>query len=330
MNGTKIFTNSVVGLTTTDFTGGVSVTLTDVLDTLLTSRYHSVIFDYALGSESITDMLQGRRNLTNDIKDGVGFTTINTDITTAETDLALLNFQTLVQFYNLDEMKYDFFPLQATAEIVAIRALRLTTDANIADYIIGNETFGGMNKASLPYFNTPLTFGKPTGVLTEAQLVSLNDVGGSTFTCVGTSAKLSEVLTTYKRDNAGNNDVSWKYLNYVDSMSTIREFFVSNLRSKYSQTRMTDGNLIAGISITNKGAVKAFLVKLYSLLADKGTSYQVGITRSGLGNYFVDNLIIEDDLATGKVTFQCKVPIVVQLRTINGSIEEILDLKFAI
>lgn len=318
----------------TVFGGGASTALapTALTSMNLDERYQSIVYDYVLGVTALKNFTEPRVNLNNVILDGIGFTTRNATLDMAKAELPNFNFRTLVIWYNLDEMRYQLNPLSQTAEIVAIRALRLTQDTNIKDYTIdGVESFGSMNKCTLPYFNTPLNITKPTGRIIEEDLIKINDLGGNVIVH-NCSTVLSEVLTTYKADAGGNVDVSWKYLNYIDTMLTIREFFVNNIRAKYAQTRLTDGDLIEGISITNKGAIKTFIVGLYGILADKGSSYQVGITRGGVeyNKYFKENLFIEDDLRTGKVTFQAMTPIVVQLRDIRGTIIEVLDLKFTL
>lgn len=330
INGTKIFLSesTYLGLdtTATDFSGGVSSTLaSSTLTSLnLSNRYQSIITDYALTVTHARVYTEANLNLVNEINDGITFATSNTTLANAKTFLATQNYKTLCLFYNLDEMRYDVYPLVATAEIVAIRSLRLSDDASISDYVLDSvESVGGMNKCSLPYFNTPLSFGEPNGKIEESDLVSLIDAGGTTFTYNGTCV-LSEVVTTYKTNSQGLDDLSWKYLNYLDTMSTVREYFVTQLRAKYGQSRFTNGDLISGVSMANKGSIKAFITRLYGTLADKGTSKQVGITRAGFEKYFSNNLIVSDDLATGTFSFTAKVPIVTQLRELNGVVE--LDL----
>jgi len=330
INGTKIFLSESVYLgvdsTATDFLGGVSTTLASstLTDLNFTNRYQSIITDYALTVTHGRVYTEVNLNLTNQINDGVTFATTNASLANAKTFLGTQNYKTLCLFYNLDEMKYNVYPLVATAEIVAIRSLRLSDNASISNYVLDSvEAIGGMNKCSLPYFNTPLSFGEPAGKIEESDLVSLIDAGGTTFTHNGTCV-LSEVVTTYKTNAQGLTDLSWKYLNYLDTMSAVREYFVTQLRAKYGQSRFTNGDLIAGVSMANKGSIKAFITRLYGILADKGSSKQVGITRAGFEKYFSKNLIVSEDLATGTFTFIAKVPIVTQLRELNGVVE--LDL----
>ena len=61
------------------------------------------------------------------------------------------------------------------------------------------------------------------------------------------------------------------------------------------------------------------MIKLYNNLA------KLAITRMGLDKYVLANLSIESNLTDGTVTINAKIPIVTQLRTIDGNIIEVLD-----
>jgi phage tail sheath gpL-like len=293
-------------------------------DLNIDERYTSIIFEINNGTKAVTNYLEKVFNLTNQIKDGVGFATFSDKLSNAIDKGNELNYKTLVLFSNLDEMNYNIFNLVATAEIVAIRELRLTNNTNISNYVLSNvETFGNISFATYPYFNTPLSFDKPKGCIKEEDLINLLNSGVTTFINNGKTV-LSEVVTTYKYNTLGEKDNSFKYLNYVDTMSVIREFFVTQLRNKYAQYRLTDGDLLQGYNITNKGAIKATLLKLYSLLAN------MAITRKGLEKYFSSNTTIIDDLELGRVVINCKTPIVTQLRAIDGNIIEVLNINVSI
>ena len=312
----------------TVFSGGASVALTSL--PTFEERYTSIVLEFGLGNDLVRKYLELNFNNENIILDGVVFETQNINVIGAKTYGATQNYKTLVSFVNLDELKFNLIPMVATGEIVAIRELRLTDNAPIVDYVISPlEGIGGMNKASLPYFNTPLGFGKPLGFCEQADYNALSDAGVSTFVFNGSSV-LGEVITTYKTDKVGLADVSWKFLNYVDTMSVIREYFFNSLRAKFGQTRMTDGDLVKGIAITNIGSFKANLVKLYNDLADKGNLHQVGLTRAGLGSFFANNCIVTQDLAKGTYNFIAKTPIVTQVRAINGVVIETLDISLSI
>jgi phage tail sheath gpL-like len=314
--------NSRADIKTTAFKDGVSNSLADnYLDDKLDERYQTIIFPYSVGTKFVYSYLDKNFNKLNEINDGVAFTTMQDTLANIKTIGNDLNSKSLVLFANItDKMIYNVLPLVSSAEISAIRALRLTDKTNISNYVLEGslETKGGMSLCTLPYFNTPLTWDKPKGLIKEEELVDLINKGVSIWTNNGKTV-LSEVVTTYKKDASGNPDNSWKYLNYVDTMSTIREYLVNNLRRKYGQTRLTDGNLIANKNITNVGAIKATVIKLYNNLA------KLAITRMGLDKYVLENLTIKSNLTDGTVTINAKIPIVTQLRAIDGNIIEVLD-----
>jgi phage tail sheath gpL-like len=307
------------------FSGGASDTLADdYLDGKCDERYNSIIYDYSLGIDAVRVYLEAQFNLLNKINDGVGFTTVRTSLADFKDIVNDENYRTQVIFGNLYEMEYDIASFSATAEIVAIRALRLTPRANIAPYVSQSiETFGGLYCASLPYFNTVLSFDKPVGCIEEEDLVNVIDKGGSLWVNNGVTV-LSEVVTTYKTNNLGDTDISFKYLNYVDTLSVIREYLTISLRKRYAQFRLTDGQLIKGKAITNKGAIKASIIKYLTDLSE------LALVRKGFNKFIEDNLLIEEDMETGTITFNCKTPIVVQLRNIQGNIIEVLDIQGAI
>ncbi len=80
------------------------------------------------------------------------------------------------------------------------------------------ETFGGLYCASLPYFNTVLSFDKPVGCIEEEDLVNVIDKGGSLWVNNGVTV-LSEVVTNYKL-------IIWVTLIYHLSISICRHISV--------------------------------------------------------------------------------------------------------
>ena len=75
----------------------------------------------------------------------------------------------------------------------------------------------------------------------------------------------------------------------MDTASIVREFFFVNLKSRYAQTRLTDGDLVAGRDMANEASIRTFCNKLYDNLADevllqKGTpakkDYNLKVTKA--------------------------------------------------
>ena len=108
-----------------------------------------------------------------------------------------------------------------------------------------------------------------------------------------------------------------KFLNAVDSSSIIREFFFENNKSRYAQTRLTDGDLVAGRAIQNEASIRAFQKELYAFLAD------LAITQSGGAAVkdFDTNLVVTLDVSGGRVTINSAPLQVGQLRIVIGTIE---------
>ena len=118
---------------------------------------------------------------------------------------------------------------------------------------------------------------------------------------------MNEQVTTYKTDNAGYEDITWKYLNYRDTESAVREYRFVNFKADFAQSRMS--------SDTEKVVRNAFL-KYYKLLAGEDNR----LLREGKEayNFYKANLKISLDYANGRVTVYCLDPIQTQLRECIG------------
>lgn len=336
-----------IGLSLTDMPAGVGVTITTmasgatnpVITGLATAidnrRYGTIVFPGTWDLSTLDTILDARLNATNVILDGVAVVTKTDSNANLLTYVSTLNQPLLVAFGNpkvssaarLVGGAIREFDDNISSQVAAIRSLRLTQDANISGYVIGNngykDIYGGPHLASLPFFNTPFTYLpviKQGDGLTRAQIEALQLVGVSVLgnNVAGNTIISGEVVTTYLTDSAGNADTSFKYMEYIDTVSQVREYFFNNARTQYAQCRLTDGALVAGYNMANADSIKAYLVGLYLDLA--GTGYV--LTRLGEENlkYVKDNMSVVLDLTTGKVTVDMLVPIVVQLRTILATL----------
>lgn len=343
-----------IGLESDGTVAGISVTvtamssgatdpvLTNLFDVVGDERYQTVIFPgsydvtvVANTATSTTSFLDPRWNVTNNILDGVAVISKTDTLSNLKTFLNLRNSQSLI--VNCDELVNDTYYKGSTvfelddvksAEIGAIRALRLTDGANLSGKVIANnlDLIGGTNKSSFPYFNTPLSFpvidiGKGWS---DVEIGELNDAGGFV---VGnnrgkTSVILDNVVTTYKTDSASNTDVTYKYLNRVDQLSNIAEFLYNNLRADFPQFRLTDGDVIPGYSIANANTIISKFVEYYNTMS--GGDYL--LVRAGRANiqYFKDNLTVTLDLVNGKVTSTMKTQLVSQLRQFDVIVQAVL------
>jgi phage tail sheath gpL-like len=125
---------------------------------------------------------------------------------------------------------------------------------------------------------------------------------------------LSTTVTTYKTDSAGDADDSFKYLEYVDTMSQSREYFYNNLRAQYAQSRLTEGDVIPNCNMANAASISAYLDGIYNDLS--GQDYVLLQAGSTALTYFKQNRVVVLDLETGLVTVTAELPIVTQLRSI--------------
>lgn len=330
-----------VTFTTVAFTGGAGdPALTNVFDAIQERRYQLIVWPSNYPFATITGFLEPRWNVTNNILDGVAISYLTNTVPAARAILQGLNQRTLCVGVNktVDETVYrggSTFELNTTLSSVsaAIIGLRLTPNANIAQFIDSrtglSDNFGGPALASLPYANTII----PTVSVTDAgrgfiqqELTEILTDGGFVIgnNRTNTQSIFGQIPTTYKTDGVGNLDQSFKFLNYVQTLSGIREYIFFAQKVDFKQTRLTDSDdLPAGRSIVNSDSIRTAIIGYYNVLADQDFM----LTRDGFENeiFFRNNLAITVDFQLGRVTATMRVPIVTQLREINGSIQLVFD-----
>lgn len=330
-------TGSVPDLThsVTAMTGGATnPTLTTLFDPVATERYQTVIYPGSWGTTALTDFLDPRFNTSGQLLDGVGIMTLTDTFANLTSAGDAENSESLVinGMKTVNDTSYKGPSIMemdddVSGQLGSLRALRLTDDANIADIVAARsgarDTFGGVQISSKPYFNTPFQYLPLTGTgkgFTDSEIESLLDSGISVIgnNIAGNETILGELATTYKTDSGGNPDTSFKFVNAVDTGTNVREYFFNNVRAQYSQSRLTDGNLIPGVSSANEDSIRAFLTGLYNDM----TGSDFALTRSGESNLniFKSNLDVSLELSTGKVTADMVVPIVTQFREFEGTV----------
>ena len=339
---------NTLGLKTTGLVGGVTNTLTTmtggatdpvltgVFDVVGVKRYQGVAWQFQADLAELTDFLDPRFNVDNNILDGVGFVGSTDTLANHLTALGTENSQSLS--INVDKListtKYVGpnileVPFIKAAGFAAIRALRRTDGASLGQFVIARsarDAFGGIRLNSKPYFNTPfpdLLIPDTGNSWTDVEIDQLKDAGGWVIdqNRPGTAVIAGEVVTTYKTDSAGNPDPTWGFLNYVDTASVGREYIVNNTRSQYPQFRATGGALIEDVDSANEASVAAFVAEKNNDLG------QLAVVQSGTGTVngapvdfeksFQDALVVTLNPVTGNFFVDMTLFIVVQLRGVT-------------
>lgn len=321
-----------VTIVLTGWTGGATdPTLTGILDVVGDTRYQTILWPSVYDTTVVEDLLDARFNTSNDVLDGVAIQ-VKIDTLSNLKTYANQNSQSLViasqklidgTFYKGSSTME--FPDVAAAQICAIRALRRTNDAVLTDFLTtaaSLDQFGGKALASLPYFNTALpqlAAGDPGNQFSETDSTELTSNGLSLYgpNRAFNATIFGEFVTTYLTDIAGNPDTSFKFLNTVDTISVVREFFFENLKSRYAQTRLTNGDLVAGRDMANAASIRAFANKLYDNLADDAILQKGPVAKKD----FNQNLVISVDVQTGITTFNMAPLLVSQMRAVVGTIQ---------
>lgn len=338
------FEGSVAGLTTAiaAFTGGSGVpTLTNLFDVIRNRRYQTIVWPDSYGVDTVRTLLDARFNVNNKILDGVA---VMTKVDSHANLLAAgnaLNSQSIVIKGQALENEINWrgpdileVPTKTSAMLGAVRALRLTQDASISRFVVGSggarDVFGGPAIASLPYFNTPLPelrVSPPNLGFSDLEIEQLTAAGitvcGSNT--AGNGVILGEVVTTYKTDAAGNPDVSFKYLNYVDTSSQAREFMWNNMKADFAQSRLTNGDVLPNRNMHNVNTIRARIVSYYVTLS--GNDYVLLQAGPVARDFFIRNLSVEIDLAQGRVQVDMKSPLVTQFRTLVGTFQLAFDIE---
>lgn len=306
--------------------GATDPTVTGIFDNVESTRFHSILWPWQDNFSEVQDFLEARNVINNSFLHGVamiGYDDTEANIKAKVNGGSPLNSPNLIFIGNRVESSAAVFIEPAdwrVAEFAAIEGLRLTDDVPIAQYITTSaplDTVGGAGSASLAYYNTPLANTNPPDPdlqFDEQEQVNLTDDG---FTIVGVNSSVTntimrDVVTTYKFNTLGNPDVTFKYLNYIRTSYLALEIFFRTLKSSYSQSRLTEGDVVAGRAIANKETIEAEYTRIYKLLS--GEDFVLTQAGADAESFFFENLSITLDIADGKVTSSGQLPIVTQIR----------------
>lgn len=306
--------------------GATDPTLTGIFDTVTAIRFHSIAWPWESDFSEVQDFLETRNVVNNQFLQGVafiGFDDTEANIKAKVNGVTPLNSLNLFFVGNRTASGVSAFIEPSdwrVAEFCAIEGLRLTEDVPIGQYITTSaplDAVGGPGSSSLAYYNTPLADTSPVNpdlLFDEQEQQNLGDDG---YTIVGvnesaSSAIMAELISTYKFNTRGEPDVSFKFLNYIRTSYLALEIFFKTLKSSYSQSRLTEGDVVAGRAMANKEAIEAEYTRIYKRLS----SAEFALTQAGSAaeSYFFKNLTITLDVANGKITSSGQLPIVTQVR----------------
>lgn len=325
----------VAGLTTSVTamaSGATDPTLTSVFDVIGNKRYQAIVWAYPDSTTEVRALLDPRFNADGQVLDGVAFTAKNDTVGNLSSLATPLNSQSLVIIGGRIETETSYkggdvveIPMVKAAQFAGYRGLRLDVDGfSIADLVITAngplDSFGGPALASKPYFNTPFADLFPVKAgrgFDDSEIETLKDAGVSVVgNNIAANGIISgEMVTTYKTDIAGNPDVTFTFLNYVDTATGAREYRFTNYRKRFAQSRLTEGDILKGRDMANANVIRSFSKRLYQDLS--GVGFVLVEAGEDALNFFDDNLIISIDKAKGLATVQQTDIIVTQMREIR-------------
>jgi len=334
-------TGTIAGLsyTVTAMNGGVGepddITDKSAFDALDPDiRYQGIVYPQTYGIanqyEGLREWLDPRFNADNRILDGMAFVGVTDTLSNLDTLAATINDKQITLFGD-EPVSEDFQKVEGVFELdyiraayfTAIRALRLTAGAQVENYIVGTsgslDNTGGMALASLPYMNTPFTNLLPvSNTLFQWDDAEVTELEGKGVSVIGNNVAnnnvvAGQVVTTYLTDAVGNDDITFKFLNYVDTFSNIREYYFNSIKVRFAQSRLTTGDITPLRNEANAGVIASFMLGKYSeletaVLVKKGQEAR---------KFFKKNLSITINEAAGSVAISMIVIPIVQLREMD-------------
>jgi phage tail sheath gpL-like len=333
--GLKFDAGNTAGITVTltaFASGATDPSLTNLFDPVADKRYTTIVYPAEWGTSTLTDFTEARFNVDNKVLDGQGLVSVTDTYANGNSALDALNLKTLAYIPNkistADAHKGGAIfesPIVIAAQAAAYRDLRLTVAANTSSIVTNGQGVGGSFFGGIPYHNTPFILLPiiETGLdFTDAEALEIENSGGWLLrnNPANTAIISNEAVTTYKTDALGNPDVTFKYLNYVDTLSIVRDYVFQNLKADLSQHILTTGQLIAGRPMVNAEGFVATMMKYYAALSGINGDNEYVLLRAGTDEAAAFKTAIEDsiviDLALGKITADSIANIVTQVRQI--------------
>ena len=333
--GIKSNIGTVTGTTitlTAMASGATDPVLTTLFDPITDVRYTSIVYPGEWGTSTLTTAIEAKFNVDNKIIDGMGIVSVTDTYANSNTALDALNQKTLAYIPNqlisdADHKGGAMFesPLSIAAQAAAYRELRLTVGANTSSIVTNGQATGGAFFGGIPYHNTPFISLPIMGTgddFSDLEALELENSGGWLLrnNPANTVIISNEAVTTYKTNTLGNKDITFKYINYVDTFSLSRSYMFNNLKADLSQHILTTGQLVAGRPMVNKQAFIAFMMGYYAALSGINGNNNYVLYRASKSEAKTFKAALEDsiviDLALGKITAASIANIVTQVRSI--------------
>lgn len=325
--------------TLTGFSGGsTDPDLTTLFDEVQDTRFQGITWPESYPNSYLKNFLNPRQNVENDVMDGAGIITLSETLVAGKTTSLGLNSSEIVPFI-VKPVDKPFWkgpasaiaPDMLSAYFAAVRDLRVEDGASLSDYVstnAPNDQFGGVHMHSLPFFNTPIllvnTQCPGEGFSAEEQL-ELEEAGLSVFgqNRSGTGFVFGQVVTSWQKDPAGNDDETWKYLNWRDTHGAMREYMVVNNQKRWAQSRLSTDGAIPLYDVATEAVIRAYQIELFGDLVDDLLA--VGGQRAR--EYFEEHLSVTLVPEKRRAIIHSKIPMMSQLGEIIGTIQYSFDTK---
>jgi len=318
--------------TLTEFSGGAGEPTYPALSTFAEDeRFNTVIClspDTTVVRTYLTE-LDARFNVQSKVMDGVLVASIPTttaasgDITTGKRNTkAMACFAVKeVDLANQKGLASKRYCFEDAAIFGSFRQLKFTNGSFLTSYVQNGgqlDILGGVHQSAKPYPNTILAGWELPEVGTdysEAERATLKRNG---LCCIGVHragqyVTFSEVVTPYSMNTQGLADNSFTYLEYVDSLVNCRKFIFDSLLSRYAQSALASKSSVTGFAVATKAGISGEMLSYFSTLS--GEDYI--LLDAGAVGVFTQNLYVELDKRTGRVSISCVLPIITQLRRID-------------
>ena len=262
-----------LSFTAGDFSGGAGVPdVSAVFTAIKDTRFNTFVcpFSDLQNLKILSDILESRWEPTTQ-NDGFCFSYITKSVEESVTFGANLNSQniSLLNLFGIPNAGYiacAAIAAQCSASALFDPALPLT-----------EITVSGIS--------TPPQFAQ----FSFAERTMMLNAGISTFNVIGNDICIERIVTTYKRNNNGEEDESYLNVERIFTLSFIRNYFRTKFKSKFSRYKLADdgSKIQPGQRILTPKIAKAELICIYSDLIDMGLVENKDL--------FIKNLIVTRD-----------------------------------